>query len=324
MSDPRALVALARHSGANVERETAALAVAESQHGVLCRDQARKKGLSDRQIGHRVATGRWERVLPCVFRVAGAPVTWQQRLSAAALWAEHDYALSHRTAAAIHGFERYKKVDEADRVIEVSTIRHMRRPPGLVTHRVDTLPKGDVETIDGVRVTTVTRTLLDLATVEPATMVRAAIDEALRRKWTTVEKLAAALQRVPSEPGTAFLKQYLARLSGDDGPCESELEARVYELFDDYGLPRPVRQRVVRTAGRARRLDFLIPDTNVVIEADSYAYHSSVDVFEKDRDRNNELIARGLCVLHWTWAALHERPHELVEQLLHVLASRRT
>ena len=205
---------------------------------------------------------------------------------------------------------------------KVGGLDEQHREPDLVlvTHRVDTLSHHDVTTISGLQVTSVTRTLLDLAKDEPPAMVRAAVDEALRRKLTDLDKLEAALERVPREPGTAFLKQLIAGYRGDDGPSESELEARVMELFDAYGLPRPVRQRTVRAGKRERRLDFLVPGTNVVIEGDGYAYHSSVEVFEKDRERNNALIARGYRVLHWTWAAMRERPDELAEQLLAVLA----
>ena len=75
-------------------------------------------------------------------------------------------------------------------------------------------------------------------------------------------------------------------------------------------------------AGRLRRMDYFFEDFGVVLEGDSYAYHSSPVAFEKDRQRYNSLTARGFFVLQWTWKGLHDRPAELIAELKGVLASR--
>lgn len=95
----------------------------------------------------------------------------------------------------------------------------------------------------------------------------------------------------------------------------SELEARVRELLEQAGLAQVERQRRVVIAGRVRRLDFRVAGTQVIIEADGYAWHSTPEDFERDRARDNALIARGFRVLRWTWAAVRDGPDVLLMQL---------
>ncbi len=270
-------------------------------------------GLTERQVDHRLGTGAWEALHPRVYRVEGAPSTWHQRLKAVMLWVRHGAALSHRTAAVLHRFSRYR-----GEPVELTATRNLRNTSAEV-HRVPVLDPRELSLVDGFKVTTPTRTLIDLAAAEPEDDVRASVDQALSRKWTTLEKLESAVASAPYHRGVRFLRQLVHEYLGGDGPSESELETLVLELFAAAGLPRPHRQRAVRVGNRVRRLDFALPGTPLVVEADGYAYHSSPRAFEEDRVRNNALTARGYRVLHWTWAAVRDRPDELVAQLARML-----
>lgn len=66
-----------------------------------------------------------------------------------------------------------------------------------------------------------------------------------------------------------------------------------------------------------------LSEQGVILEGDGYEHHSGVEEFEAERERNNLLTASGFFVLHWTWRALHDRPMELLNQLLATLNSRR-
>ncbi|MBI5479374.1 MAG: hypothetical protein HY906_10985 [Deltaproteobacteria bacterium] len=229
----------------------------------------------------------------------------------ALLWAGRGAVVSHRAAAALWGFSRY-----GEGPVELTVGTHMRAHARLVLHWASPpLAHLDVTRREGLGVTSVPRTLLDLSAIDPEARVRAAVDQALSRRWTTLDHVGEALERAQGRRGTAFMNALLTSYRGGDGPSESELESRVYELLEAEGLPRPVRQREVVVGGRLRRLDFHLPGTPIVIEADGYAAHSSLDVFEDDRRRNNALAARGLIVLHWTWVALRDRPDELAAEL---------
>ncbi len=293
--------------------EVECLRVAARQFGVLHRRQA-LEWLSRQQLDRRVRSKQWSFVLPQVLRVEGAPRSWHQELKALSLWAGQDYALSHRTAAALHGFRRFPAGPR-----EVTLLRHRELPAPVVLHWTTRLPPRDLASVQGFRVTSVTRTLVDLAGIVSEADLRATVDEALNRKRTTIDRLAVALVEHASVAGVSALREIVREYQGGDGPCESELEARVFELLDRSGLPRPTRQRSITVAGRLRRLDFLFPDHDVIVEADGYATHASPMAFEKDRQRANSLTSRGFRVLQWTWRSLHDRPGELLRELKAVL-----
>src|SRR5262245_43655826 len=78
---------------------------ARRQHGVIARRQVIGLGMTDRQIVHRLRTGRWLTILPGVYRIAGGPYTGRTGAMAAVLWAGPDAVLSHGAAAMVYGFE---------------------------------------------------------------------------------------------------------------------------------------------------------------------------------------------------------------------------
>src|SRR5690242_16501161 len=75
--------------------------IASKQFGLVTRDQALAAGLSEDAIGRRVRSGRWVRLHPNVYRLAGAPDTWEQRILAAVLAAGPTAIASHLSAAVL-------------------------------------------------------------------------------------------------------------------------------------------------------------------------------------------------------------------------------
>lgn len=295
--------------------DVAVLRLASRQHGVITRVQACAQGLSQRAISRRVESGHWETLFPSVYRVEGAPRSWHQRLAAALLWAGRGAALSHRVAAGLHGFARGARDG-----LELTVSRDLRLPAPAAVHRVSALMPRDLSSVLGLAVTSPTRTLVDLAATSLVQDLRASVDEALRRRWTTLDRLQVAVCRAAHQPGVVALRAIVAELAGGDAPTQSELESRVAEVLEAAGLPRPIRQQVVVVGGAVRRMDFRVPGTPVVIEADGYAYHSGFDTFERQRERHRALASRGLVVLPWTWAAVRDRPEHLVVQLVETLS----
>jgi very-short-patch-repair endonuclease len=286
---------------------------AAKQWGVVSRRQALEH-LAPSQVDRRLNDGAWVQVFPGVYRLAGAVEAWEQSYQALTLYLGDTFAFSHRSAGLLH------RLRDPPAKLEIISTLHVRLE-GVVAHRVRSLPCEHLTSAQGFPVTDVPTTLVHLAAVVPPAALRRAADLALQRKRTSVEALSRALAEAGRGRGVVNLRALLARYQGGDGPAESELEQRVVDVLESAGIPRPVRQRVVQVEGRVRRLDLLFPAERVVIEADGYATHSSPEAFEADRQRNNALLARGMRVLHWTWAALHERPRSLVDQLRVVLAS---
>lgn len=302
-----------------VEAELQCVRAAAQQDGLITRAQA-TKWLTARQVQWRLEKKAWVRVRPAVYRVEGAPEGWRQRLRALSLWVVKSYAFSHRTAARLHGLEKFAEAE----ALEVMVTRHLTVDDSVSLHRTSALTKHEVATVDGLKVTSMARTLIDLASLRNVDYetLAACVNQALREKKATLDDLDAMLERVKGVRGCPRIRALVHKLRGGDGPLESELEEAVTEVLEMAQLPQPEKQRAVHVGGRLRRLDFRYKQQRVIIEADGYAWHSDVVSFEKDRQRHNSLTAVGYVVLQWTWTAIQERPEELVTELVTLLASR--
>jgi hypothetical protein len=295
-----------------VTAEVKGMVEASEARGLVSRTEA-LRFLSARQIKTRLETRAWVRVFPTVYRVVAAPVTWRQSVEALARWGGRGAVLSHRTAAALHGFTGF-----SEGPLELTMTRRTRVPKGVKVFRVDALARGDVTELEDLKITSVPRTLIDLTATTGRMTLRGVVDQMLREKKTTLEKLGeAAEERSENRRGIIEFREILREFEGAGGPTESELEVEALELIAASGLPPPKVQWRIIAGRKQRRLDLSWP--GVVIETDGYAWHSGIDTFEDDRERNNSLTVRNLRVLHWTWQAIQDRPDELIAELYVVL-----
>lgn len=295
--------------------EKAVVMLASCQDGVVSLEQACARGMSKDQVKRRVRSGRWCRVHPGVYGIEGARHSWMRLVRAAALWAGDGGFLSHHTAAALC---RLPSFANEPMPITVSAVRHSPAPPGIRFVRRSTLLPRETARVQGLKVTTIERTLLDLAPELTEEDLAANLDDALRLRLTTTERLSSLLERRAGAPGSRMLRRLVDQRTGQ-GVTESELERKVLGFLEDYGFPSPARQQRVRVRGHRFRLDFAFREAPVVIEADGYAWHSTIEAFEADRRRLNALTTRGYRVLQWTWSALDTRPDELADELRAVL-----
>jgi very-short-patch-repair endonuclease len=286
---------------------------AATQYSLISRAQALKAGISKGGIATRVTSGKWERVLPAVYRLAGSTHSWHQDLLAACLWLGPAAVASHRSAAALWGLD-----GSARGIIEVTVARKSgARHSGIVLHCTQRLPHSDRATCEGIPVTTVSRTLLDLGSVVGADEVQDALDHALRTRATSIPRLRWHIERLggPGGRGSGVLRGLL-----DDpelGPVipDSVLERRLLRALREAGLPVPARQHVVRDKGVVVAvLDFAYPEARIAIEADSYRFHSSRTEWRRHRTRHNQLAKLDWRVLVATWEDLRS-PHRLIEEM---------
>lgn len=289
----------------------AAWRMAERQAGVIGRAQAFATGLRPWQATYQLETGARARVAPATYRLAGAPRTFEQRLHGMQLWAGNGSLFSHATAARLWGFTRFERRDD----VHLTLRTRQRTPDAEVTlHQVAYLEARETGSARGFRVTSVSRTLLDLAATEPWPSVRAAVDEAVRRRWLSLDRLSVTVERAAGRRGVRPLRELVDEYAGGSGPSESELEARVIEFLEEHRIPAPRRQQRVVIGGRCRRIDFVWPERRLIIEADGYAWHADLASFERDRQRRSALTARGFRVLQWTWKGVLQRPDTLVAE----------
>jgi very-short-patch-repair endonuclease len=230
---------------------------------------------------------------------------------AAVLAARPGAVLSHRAAAAMWDL----RPSERSRP-EVSTPRWCRRA-GIEVHRARLEPD-EVTGIDGIPVTTVARTLLDLAAVLPRAQLERAMERAEALRLTDVVPLGALLERHRGHRGTAALREAVKdRLQ--PVLTRSELEERFLTFLDAHRLPRPEVNVDLRVGNRFVQADFLWRAQRLIVELDGHQTHGTRAAFERDRERDRTLQAHGWRVVRITWRQLHEHPHAVAADLARLL-----
>ena len=217
-------------------------------------------------------------------------------------------ALSHRSAAHLH--ELRATTRGAIDVIVAGRTAH--RHPGIDLHRSVNLEHAiDVTAVRGIPVTTVARTLLDLAAVVPRHRLARALHQADLLRALDVHEVAQQLQRNPHAPGAARLRAEL------DLPTElndSPLEDRFLAAWRATGGPEPERRPYVDPGdgGIPLRPDFVWRDARVAVETDGRGTHDTHHAFEDDRLRDQRLIGAGWVVIRVTDRQLDEDPQRIL------------
>jgi very-short-patch-repair endonuclease len=269
------------------------------QLGLISAAQALQLGMSTSAISRKVKSGEWVRVLPRVYRDACTPVTFKQRLVAALLWAGDDAFVSHRGAAALWQFEG---VDAE--VVEISCPRYLKSPVDWLA--VHTTPwKADLGKLQGIKVSSATRTLVELGAVVDRDALEMGLEYALRRRLTGLRKLHSLLDRSHRVHGSGELKAVLARRPPGARPTASALETLAIQEIRRQGLPPPVRQFVIRDGTSfVAQVDLAYPRAWLVVEVDSREHHDQDPDWARDLERRNRITALGYTVMHVTHANL--------------------
>lgn len=303
-----------RNSDPQKRGDSGVAELADRQHGLVSYEQAIACALSRRAITARIAAGRWERVHPRVYRIAGARSERQPYL-AATLWAGERAYVSHRSAGILHELDGVWA-----RKIDVTVGRELdRRSSKVAVHRALELRDRDVTVLDGIPITTAARTVVDLAAVVPAALFERALEDAFRRRLTTPEDVDATLWRVGGRgrKGTKLLRDLL-----DDRGASSDSgwEVRLRRLLVDRGLPAPDSQHAVVIDGQRYRLDLAYPAQRVDVEFESLRWHTGRERLEVDSERRNRLRAAGWRIVHVTAGMLRDRPEQVVRDVSNALS----
>ena len=216
------------------------------------------------------------------------------------------------SAAHVWGLARH---DEESAVhLTVPIPRDRTTAPRFVIHRTRQLPEDHVVVRDGLRVTSVARTLLDVAGMRGYPRVGAAVGAAIRAELTTSSELLEAVDTWGNgRRGARRLRFEAIRRSGS-ADHESELEDRFWAVIRKFGLQLPTSQFEVAAGGRRYRLDFAWPQERVAVECDGLGFHGA-EKFRSDRERRATLTAAGWRVIEATWWDVVDRPQWVVEQV---------
>ena len=271
------------------------------QFGVVTRAQLLEAGLQRGAITRRIASGRLHCLHPGVYAVGHAALVPKGRMLAAVLSCGPEAALSYSSATALHDVR-----EEGPRT-HVSVPRsgaHSR--PGIVVHRTRRLAPEDVTTIDGIRVTTIARTILDLAEVLNPRQLTTLLDRAEALRVFDLAELEATIARNPGRK-TTTLREAL----GAEAPSARELQRRFLRLCRRHGLPEPQQEAPIG----AYHADFYWPAAGLVVETDGRAHHERRAAFERDRQRDLDLAALGIQTLRVTWRMVTRGERDLARTL---------
>jgi len=284
--------------------------LAGRQHGVVSRRQLLEIGLSSDAIRGRLRAGRLQPLHRAVYAVGHRPRTREARWMAAVLAGDGGAVLSHRQAGAHWGI-----CAPGSDLITVTTPRQRRAGRGIDFHK-SALPEDEVTTKDGIPITTVPRTLFDLAATLALRQLEKAVNEAeILRLWDEIS-LDDLLHRYPRRRGAKNVRTVLGRRSAGRSLTESDLEVLFLAFADRHGLPQPETNAQLE----GFRVDCLWRAHRLVLEVDGWEVHRTRQAFESDRRRIRVLQARGWHCIPVTYRQLTESPDEVVRDVRRLLA----
>ena len=290
-------------------------ALAARQHGVVTRDQLIDAGLGRGAIAHRIRIGWLHRMHRGVFAVGHPPLTREARWMGGVLACGEGAGLSHACATALWEIRPYTGI-----YIDVTVPSRAGRASRdrIRLHRSSTLSADDVTTHRGIPVTTIARTLLDVAATLRAPSLARTIEQTEIARLFDLKKVEETLARHPHHPAAKRLRHALA-LYRDDEFSRSELERDFLALCDVHGIPRPLVNRIVE----GKEVDFFWSDQRVIGETDGRETHFTLAAFEGDRARDTRLVALGYRVLRFTERQIRYDGATVAERVAAVLASAR-
>jgi very-short-patch-repair endonuclease len=284
--------------------------LAAKQLGLVTRTQLRAAGVPADVIDRRVRAKRFRQLHRGVYRI-GPLVAPRSRELAAVLACGPHAALSHKSAGML--WQLLSADDSAPIEVSVSQGNRGRRP-NIRVHRVS-LRAGDVASVEGVAVTSMVRTLLDLSGITGGRELERVLAQAERQYGLDRSTLESLADRHAGRPGAPTLRALLVSDAGMS-LTRSEAEERFLALIRKAQLPAPETNVQLGEY----EVDFVWRRERLVVEVDGFAFHSSRHNFELDRLRDGWLMSRGMSVMRVTWQQLVHEPTALVARVAQSLA----
>ncbi len=300
-------------------RDRLIASIARRQHGAFNRRQAIDAGFTARMIRNRLDVGSWVSLDRGVYALTSHPFSWERQVMAATL-AVPGSVVSGRSAAALHGFDGYRRGG-----IELTASRRRNGRTSLA--RVRRSDFVQVTRVAGIPCLTAAHTVLSLAGRVSEDLLDRAVDHVLVRRLASLDEL---LDRFASwaprrQPRVDQLRATLSTRGDGSIPPATELERRLRFLLTDATLPTFIFEHELPwwPAGQGR-VDAYAPDVQLIVEADGRAWHSRERDFALDRRRDNLAVANGHSTLRFTWIDLTRYVAEARVTLRQTVSARRS
>jgi very-short-patch-repair endonuclease len=247
------------------------------------RAQLLAAGVPEDVIDNDIKVGRYAGVLRGVY--ARGPLSPRGWLVAGLLAGGPEAALCHASSLVPH------RVLAKVITVDVATPRRCRDHDLVRFHRL-ALVDDEVTRRDGIRVTTIERTLFDIAAT--GADIRRLAHEAIAKRLTSQAKLKALAERHKGERGAPALR----RIAGEPH-TRSKLERTFLRFLDAHGFPQPLTNEPIGPY----TADVYWPEFRLVVEVDEDAHRLT---FEEDRARDRYYAGLGLRSMRVTEASLRD------------------
>jgi very-short-patch-repair endonuclease len=283
-----------------------AYGIAARQGGAIRSDQALECGFTRGQIDQRVKDGRWRSIGRFGYRIIEMPGS--MNILRAAVATLPNAVVSHDAAAELHGLPKLRR--GVTSVMVHSRTTHVF--PGAIVHRCHDLLDEHIVEVSDLPVTSIPRTIVDLAPALTRRHLTAVLAGAITEKNVRsqdVEKVIAQVAR-RGKPGIQKVRRVIEERSA--GPRDgTPLERAGAEVLRSGGIREPLFEYPMPWNPR-RRFDVAFVKECLAVEWDSRRWHELADAFERDRERDREALLHGWRVVRFTWVDVAHHPRDVV------------
>lgn len=291
--------------------------LATRQHGVVSTRQLKEVGYGRSSASKANKVGRLLRLHRGVYAVGHEHLSWNGWCMAAVLACDGGRtgrAVASHTAA---GW-LWDLLRASPATIHITLPGGTHRRRGLFVHR-SALSDQDVDEVEGIPVTGLARTVLDLAPMNSVGWLERAVEGLEGSGRFDLAEFEALFGRCGHHPGAGRLRDVLAVYREDPAFTRSKVERRFRRLVRKAGLPMPAAN--VNVAGL--ELDAYWESERFAVELDVYGTHGTRAAFERDRIRQDDLLLLGIEMIRVTGPRLRREPEAVIQRVAAHLERRR-
>jgi hypothetical protein len=303
------------------EADRVAAELAFRQHGAFAGWQLDAAGIPMGARKRRLASGFWRRAAPGVYVLSSAPESFQQRLWGAHLAVGPHSVISHEAAAQLQSVPNVLR----DRVTLTAPHSGFHRIAGVTVHQISDVRPEHLVLIDGLQVTSVPRTIVDLAAIVGPERLRRIVEDSKFAGLATYVAVGECLASVArrGKPGVRALTRVLVLLDGGKATPNSHLERDLLHALIVGQLPMPVAQ--FPFPGRqfvTGCVDFAYLDAKLVLEADGRKWHTRIQDLARDHERDGDAAEQGWQTLRLLYEHITGDPEGTARRVRAVLEQR--
>jgi very-short-patch-repair endonuclease len=295
--------------------DAALAAFASERHYVASSEELNGLGFSRRSVARRLEDGRLHRLHRGVFAVGRRPVSLRGRWRAAILSAGEGTWLSH-----LHGAALLDLTGPPFGPVHITVVgRWLRSQKGVKCHTTSSLAAIEQHEFDGIPVTSLPRTLLDVASLVDELTLRRMYERAERLEILDLKAIRRILRLRRGHRGAGRLRALIDYDPTAAADAVSELERLYLDLLRDAGLPTPQ----VNVLVDGHLVDCYWPSADLIVELDSYEFHGDREAFERDRAKIADLRRAGHEAVQFTYRQVTGRRNWVAQTTERFLGSNR-